>query len=72
MHVRTRSRRTRSASVARNGASSAAVAMRAAVTTPTAVTPPSPNATTASETMNALSPAHIAANEICARRSGPL
>ena len=70
--TRTRSRRTRSAIVARNGASSAAAAMRAAVTAPTAATPPSRNATTPSATMNALSPAHIAANEICARRSGPL
>ena len=47
-------------------------AMRAAVTAPTAATPPSRNATTPSATMNALSPAHIAANEIWARRSGPL
>src|SRR5918994_7457085 len=68
----TRSRRTRSAIVARNGASSAAGAMRAAVTAPTAATPPSRNATTPSATMNALSLAHIAANEIWARRSGPL
>ena len=45
--------------------------MRAAVTTPTAATPPSRNATTPSATMNALSLAHIAANEIWARRSGP-
>jgi hypothetical protein len=69
--IRTCSRRTRSAIVARNGASNAAVAMRTAVTAPTAATPPSRNATTASPTMNALSPAHIAANEIWARRSGP-
>jgi hypothetical protein len=41
-------------------------------TAPTAATPPSRNATTASATMNALSPAHIAANEVWARRSGPL
>jgi hypothetical protein len=68
----TRSRRTRSDIVARNGASSAAGAMRAAVTAPTAATAPSRNATTASATMNALSPAHIAANEVWARRSGPL
>src|SRR5205814_1083499 len=66
----TYSRRTRSANVARNGARSAAHAIRAAVTTPTAVTPPRRNATTPSATMKALSPAHIAANEIWARRSG--
>ena len=70
--VRTCSRRTRSATVARNGARSAAAAIRAPVTTPTATTPPSRNATTASPTMNAVSLAHIAPNEACARRSDPL
>ena len=44
--------------------------MRTAVTTPTAAMPPSRNATTASATMNALSPVHIKANETWARRSG--
>ena len=67
----TRSRRTRSAKVARNGASSAAAAMRAPVTTPTATSPPSRNATTPSATMKALSAAHISPNEAWARRSGP-
>ena len=66
--ARIRSRRTRSAIVASNGVKSAAAAMRAPVTMPTAPTPPSRNATTASPTMNALSLIHIAPNESCARR----
>ena len=71
-HVRTRSRRTRSATVASHGARNAAAAMRAAVTIPTAPTPPARNATMPRATMNALSLAQIAPNETCARPIGPL
>ena len=46
--------------------------MRAAVTIPTAPTPPARNATTPSPTMKALSLAQIAPNENCARRIAPL
>ena len=66
------SRRTASATVAANGAISAAGIIRTAVTAPTAAAPPLRNANTPRPTTNAHSPAQMRPKESSARRNAVL
>src|SRR4051794_25741223 len=72
MVVMARSRRTRSAIVARSGPAIAPGRRRSNATRPTAVAPPSRNATIPSPTVSVHSEVHAAPNDSCARRRSRL